>query len=122
MSGLALVYGADKEQALCGDKVNFTAWVINETNRPVELVTLVPGAFTNEGLDNLTFTVPPTPAFLSIGGLEPGHSAERRFSYTVTLNDTAHGGTLISSMRVWAVSGHESLYDEHDATIAVLPQ
>lgn len=121
MAGLKLVYGANEKVAQAGGLLEFTAWIINETKRPIKRVELVPGSFTNEDMTKLHYVSQPSADELRIGLLGAGESVHRTFSYRVMPEDVLHGGELISAMRVRGVAMFRTLRDEDDAAVALIP-
>lgn len=118
-SGLVLMYAADKRLVRPGERVVFTAWIVNETGRRLNGVQLVPGSLTNEGLEVLQFQPLSRRDVQPIGHLGRFETAYRSFSYSVTTRDQLHGGELLSSMRVTGRSAFREFGDQQDALIAV---
>jgi hypothetical protein len=120
MTGITLVHTADSLQAVPGQTVTFTAWVMNDTKEPLHKIYLVPRSFTNAGLEMLDYAMQPSKAECFLGELLSGEASTRTFTYRVTENDVGQGGQLVSAMGVRAstLKGQE-LWDECDAEVIV---
>ncbi|GAA3319922.1 hypothetical protein [Arthrobacter ramosus] len=119
VGNIVLVYGADKSAAGPGETIIFTAWIINDSKVLLRNVCLIPGSFTNEGMESLDYTSKPHDWDLDIGTLSSGESAMLSFSYVVSASDHRHGGELVSAMGVAGMSRGRVIRDEHDAIVAL---
>jgi hypothetical protein len=120
MGALTLIYGSHRTTARAGQAIVFTAWITNESKRPLRNVHLIPGSFTNEGLANLAYTNQPGAQELWIGRLAAGDTVQRSFLYLVTVDDVRLGGELISGMGVQARSWFRRERDKQDATVSIV--
>jgi hypothetical protein len=121
-TGITLVHTADTVEASPGQRVTFTAWVMNDTEEPLSEISLIPRSFTNAGMENLSYaTQPPAPA-RCLAKLPPGKTARWTFTYLVTEWDLSHGGELLSAMGVQARNpAAATLWDECDAEVFLTP-
>lgn len=122
LAGITLVHTADTFQASPGQRITFTAWVMNDTSKPLSQVSVIPRSFTNAGMEDLSYTTEPAALARCLNKLWPGETASWTFTYLVTERDLSHGGSLLSAMGVQARNpAAVTLWDECDAEVFLTP-
>lgn len=117
--GLSLVHLVNKSTAGAGDKLLFTAWILNSTNETLTDVNLIMRSFTNESLEQLQYDTQPSEKLLKGRVLGPRQSLQYSFTYRVLPGDIADSGLMVSALGAELTSSVRGrLISECDAIVA----
>ena len=118
--GINLVYVVDKHTAGAGEKLLFTAWILNSSEEILTGVNLHLRSFTNSILEPVRYATQPTSFAMTNRVLGPRRSISFTFSYVITPEDAVHTGQLISALQVSLTSPSQGrLHSECDAMVTM---